>query len=107
MAGRPRDRLKTEDDERFVRGVVARLTRTHETRAGLARPRKMTDSSEDYIDPMLADIVGIDVDITRIVGQWKLSQNKEERDRLSAAEELLGRGALSVSEAMPAIGSRE
>jgi transcriptional regulator len=99
--------VHVHDDERFVRGVVARLTRTHEARAGLARPWKMTDSSEDYIDPMLADIVGIEVDITRIVGQWKLSQNKEERDRISAAEELRDRGALPVSEAMLAIGSRE
>lgn len=100
-------KVHVHDDERFVRGVVARLARTHEARAGLARPWKMTDSPADFIDPMLADIVGIEVDITRIVGQWKLSQNKEERDRLSAAGELRDRGALALSEAMLAIGSRE
>jgi transcriptional regulator len=93
-------KVRVRDDERFVRGVVARLTRVNEARTGAATPWKMSDSSKEYIDQMLTSIVGIEVDITRIVGKWKLSQNKEERDRISAAEELRNRGAQSVSEAM-------
>lgn len=93
-------KVHVRDDERFVRGVVARLTRVNEARAGSPRRWKMTDSSKEYIDQMLAAIVGIEVDITRIVGKWKLSQNKEERDRINAAEELRHRGAHSISEAM-------
>lgn len=88
------------DDERFVRGVVARLTRNNEGNTGSARPWKMTDSSPDYIDQMLAAIVGIEIDITKIVGKWKLSQNKEERDRIGAAAELERRGAQGLAEAM-------
>jgi len=88
------------DDERFVRGVVARLTRTNEGNTGSARPWKMTDSSPEYIDQMLAAIVGIEIDITRIVGKWKLSQKKEERDRISAAGQLESRGAHALAEAM-------
>jgi transcriptional regulator len=38
------------DDERFVRGVVARLTRTHEGRANADGPWRMSDSSPDYIE---------------------------------------------------------
>ena len=72
----------------------------NERRAGSAKPWKMTDSSKEYIDQMLAAIVGIQVDITKIVGKWKLSQNKEERDRINAAEELRHRGAHLISEAM-------
>lgn len=37
---------------------------------------------------------------TRMVGKWKLSQNKEERDRVNAAEELLKRGEQVISRAM-------
>ena len=92
--------VHVRDDERFVRGVVARLTRVNEARAGSERPWKMTDSSKDYIDKMLSSIVGIEVDITKMVGKWKLSQNKEERDRINAAEELRNRGAQTVAEAM-------
>lgn len=93
-------KVLVRDDERFVRGVVARLTRISEGQAGSPSPWKMTDSSKEYIDQMLANIVGIQIAITKIVGKWKLSQNKEERDRISAAQELRARGAHSVSEAM-------
>jgi transcriptional regulator len=88
------------DDERFVRGVVARLTRTNEAAAGSANPWRMTDSSKEYIDQLLAAIVGIQIDITNVVGKWKLGQNKEERDRINAAEELGRRGADTIAEAM-------
>ena len=93
-------RMYVRDDERFVRGVVARLTRTHELRSGSPRPWKMTDSSPDYIAEMISKIVGIEIEITRMVGKWKLSQNKEERDRVNAAQELLKRGELEISGAM-------
>jgi transcriptional regulator len=90
--------LSVHDDERFVRGLVARLTRRHE--AGEARPWKMSDSAPEFIDDMLGRIVGIQVAITSLVGKSKLSQNKEARDRLSAAEVLAGRGQESLAEAM-------
>lgn len=93
-------KVHIRDDERFVRGVVARLTRVNEARAASSRPWKMADSPKEYIDRMLAAIVGIEIDVTRIVGKWKLSQNKEKRDRINAAEELRNRGAHSISEAM-------
>jgi transcriptional regulator len=93
-------RLFVRDDERFVRGVVARLTRTHEARTGAARPWRMTDSAPEYIDRMLAAIVGIEIEITRIAGKSKLSQNREERDRLGAAEALRQRGESETSAAM-------
>lgn len=93
-------RLYIRDDERFVRGVVARLTRTHEGALGSARPWKMTDSSPGFIEQMLSNIVGIDIEITRMIGKWKLSQNREERDRINAADELHERGEREISQAM-------
>jgi transcriptional regulator len=82
--------LTVRDDERFVRGLVARLTRRHE--AAEARPWKMSDSAPEYIDSMLRNIVGLEVNITSLVGKSKLSQNKETRDRLNAAMVLGERG---------------
>jgi transcriptional regulator len=93
-------RIGIRDDERFVRGVVARLTREHEVRAGSPRRWKMTDSPKEYIDQMLSAIVGIEIEIVRMIGKWKLGQNREERDRIGAAEELAKRGELDVSAAM-------
>lgn len=91
-------RLTVQDQEKFVRGVVARLTRVHE--ASEPKPWKMGDSSPDYIDGMLKAIVGIEVAITRLEGKAKLSQNREDRDRLNAAEVLAQRGDTELSQAM-------
>ena len=60
----------------------------------------MTDSSKEYIDQMLTAIVGIEIEITKMIGKWKLSQNKEERDRINAADELRKRGRQVISTAM-------
>ena len=67
-------RLYSRDNERFVRGVVARLTRTHEAQTGSPKPWKVTDSSPEYIDQMLSNIVGIEIEVTKMVGKWKLDQ---------------------------------
>jgi transcriptional regulator len=91
-------RVAIRDDERYVRGVVARLTRTHE--ASQPAPWKMTDSPADYIDTMLKAIVGIEIEITRLTGKFKLSQNRETRDRLSAAQALQDNGAAELGAAM-------
>jgi transcriptional regulator len=93
-------KVMIRDDERFVRGVVARLTRTNEGRVAADGPWRMTDSAKEYIDRMLAAIVGIEIQITRIVGKWKLSQNREDRDRVKAAEELHKRDEQTISRAM-------
>jgi transcriptional regulator len=91
-------RLTVRDDEKFVRGVVARLTRTHESRE--PQPWKMGDSSPDYIDGLLQAIVGIEVAVTRLEGKAKLSQNREDRDRLHAAEVLDAQGQAELAQAM-------
>lgn len=95
-----RGRIHIRDDDSFVRSVVARLTRINELRAGQERPWRMTDSAPEFIDRMIAAVVGIEIRITEMVGKWKLSQNKEARDRLSAAEALRARGEAEASAAM-------
>lgn len=91
-------RITVHDEERYVRGLVARLTRHHE--ASQTTPWKMGDAPQDYIDSMLKAIVGIEIDITRLVGKFKLSQNREVRDRLGAADALIAKGDMGVGQAM-------
>ena len=100
-------RLRIRDDEKFVRGVVARLTRVHEAGTGDAKPWKMTDSAPEHIDHLLTLIVGIEIEISKMVGKWKLSQNKDERDCVNAAGELEQRGEKDISAAMRATVKRE
>ena len=90
--------LTVRDDERFVRGLVARLTRHHE--AAEPKPWKMGDSAPEFIDDMLRKVVGIEIGITSLTGKSKLSQNRDARDRLNAAETLATRGRGELAEAM-------
>jgi transcriptional regulator len=94
-------KIVVHEEEAFLRGLVARLTRTME--ANEPKPWKMGDAPADYISQMLGAIVGIEIEVTRLVGKWKLSQNKEARDRRGAAEGLLAGGSEvqeAVAEAM-------
>ena len=91
-------RVTVRDDERYVRGVVGRLTRTHE--ASQPQPWKMADAPKDYIDTMLKSIVGLQIEITRLVGKSKLGQNKETRDIRGAGEALKSLENFQIGEAM-------
>jgi transcriptional regulator len=98
MVAHAHGRITIRDDERFVRGLVARLTRVHE--ASQAVPWKMTDSATEYIDSMLKAIVGVEIEITRIEGKAKLSQNKAAADVSGAGAALKAQGNDLLGDAM-------
>ncbi|AOK11908.1 MULTISPECIES: FMN-binding negative transcriptional regulator [Burkholderia] len=91
-------RITVRDDEKFVRGVVARLTRTHEASQPL--PWKMADAPKDYLDALLQSIVGLQIEITRLVGKRKLSQTKAADDIRGAADALIANGQVAIGDAM-------
>jgi transcriptional regulator len=75
--------LRAVDDKNWLRAFVERLTNRHES--GRRNPWKVTDAPADYIDGLLDTIVGLEMPITRLVGKWKVSQNRPERDREAVA----------------------
>ena len=98
MVAHAHGRITIHDDERYVRGVVARLAHHHEESQPI--PWKMTDSSPDFISMMLKAIVGIEIQITHLVGKFKLSQNRENRDILGAGTALKEQGHRELGQAM-------
>jgi transcriptional regulator len=98
-------RIRIRDDEKFVRSIVARLTRTHE--AAEATPWKMGDAPSDYLDAALKAIVGLEIDIVRLVGKRKLGQHKDERDIRGPAEVLRERGNVQIGDAMLAFAEQK
>jgi transcriptional regulator len=93
-------RVTVQDDERYLRGLVGRLTNRHE--AVQPRPWRMSESPQSFINEMLASIVGLEIEITRLVGKFKLGQNKEQRDVLGAADALKAQGNSAIADAMRA-----
>lgn len=91
-------RIRVRDDARFVRRLLATLTRTQEVAE--PAPWKMADAPRDYIEAMVQAVVGIEIEVSQLVGKFKLSQNKEEGDRLGAVDALQAKGQTALAAAM-------
>jgi transcriptional regulator len=92
--------LRTVDDAAWLRAFVAKLTDRHEA----ARPDRwhVTDAPADYVDKMVTAIVGIEVPIARLVGKWKVSQNRPAADRAGVVAGLEADGS-ETARAMAAL----
>jgi transcriptional regulator len=77
-------------DKDWLRRHVGELTDQQER--GDAHPWAVSDAPDSYIDVMLRGIVGFRFDIVRLEGKWKMSQNREMRDRVTTADGLDQRG---------------
>lgn len=84
------------DDPAWLLQLVTRLTERHE--AGRPLPWKVSDAPADYTARLLESIVGIEIPIARLVGKWKVSQNRPAGDRLGVADGLLERGDAAAAE---------
>ena len=84
--GRPR----IIHDGAWLRALVGDLTARHE--AGRADPWAVTDAPAPFIEAQLKAIVGIEIEIARIEGKWKASQNRPEADRAGVAAGLEAKG---------------
>lgn len=74
--------IETFDDPDALLDMLERLTSRHES--GRADPWHVADAPPEYIRRQLRGIVGLRMRIERLEGKWKLSQNREARDRAGA-----------------------
>ncbi|ESK54162.1 hypothetical protein F990_02932 [Acinetobacter tjernbergiae DSM 14971 = CIP 107465] len=82
-------------DEKALRGILAKLTRTHEAKQ--ETPWKMSDAPSEYIAQELKNIVGIEIQISHTTGKFKLSQNREKIDALGVVDGLQQQGNHSLA----------
>ena len=78
--------LQVIEDAPWLHDLVSRLTRHHESPR--AQPWAVSDAPDDYVQPMLRAIVGIQIPVDRLVGKWKVSQNRSAADRQGVAQGL-------------------
>jgi transcriptional regulator len=76
-------RLAAVEDAPWLRALVGRLTTRHE--APRPKPWAVGDAPDDYVRKMLQAIVGIEIAVERLVGKWKVSQNRTPADREGVA----------------------
>ena len=78
--------LQAVEAEPWLHDLVSGLTQHHESRR--ATPWAVSDAPDDYVQPMLRAIVGIQIPVNRLIGKWKISQNRSADDRRGVAQGL-------------------
>ncbi len=76
--------VRVHDDAGWVRALVSDLTDHHESSRSdheAAPTWAVTDAPPEFIDKQLGAIVGVEIEITRLDGKRKLSQNRSDADR--------------------------
>jgi transcriptional regulator len=75
--------LRAVEDAPWLHALVTGLTAQHE--APRAQPWAVADAPDEYVQQMLRAIVGIEIPVDRLIGKWKISQNRSDADRLGVA----------------------
>lgn len=89
------------EDADWLRGLLRRLSERHEARNPV--PRQIQDLPETYLEGMLNGIIGFDIEVTRLEGKFKLSQNRPAADRplvIAALERQSDADSLAIARLM-------
>lgn len=100
-------RISFQHDSRTKRAVVGRLTKRMETLTNGSAGWRMADAPADFIEEKLAEIVAFSIEIGRIVGKSKLSQNRDRIDHESVREVMEESGQNRLASRMQAHVSPE
>jgi transcriptional regulator len=78
--------LRAIEDKQWLLAHLTSLTNIHE--AASQEPWKVSDAPETYLNSQIKGIVGLELPIRRLEGKWKVSQNRNERDRSAVIQGL-------------------
>lgn len=90
--------LRFFDDRTRLLDIVTRLTSHHEGKR--AAPWAVSDAPADFVQGMLNGIVGFELELTRIEGKRKMSQNRPASDRAGVVDGLREDGRPDLADAV-------
>jgi transcriptional regulator len=99
--------LRAVEDPAWLRRNVEWLTRRFETPR--PEPWSVSDAPAEFIEKQLGGIVGLEFRVTRLIGKWKMSQNRNAADREGVVQGLRAAadpGSLDVARAVEERGKR-
>ncbi len=80
------------EDRDWLLQQVSRLTHHHEQTVTHGELWAVADAPAEFIQAQLKGIVGLEIDVTHIVGKVKASQNRSAEDRAGVARGLVEQG---------------
>lgn len=90
------------EDIAWLKTQIHALTSMQENQR--ARPWKVTDAPEAFVEGQLKAIIGVEIPILSIEGKWKVSQNRSVADRQGVAKGLQDEG---INDAMARLVSEK
>jgi transcriptional regulator len=83
------------EDQEWLRRQIGDLTRLRERTQ--PEPWAVEDAPAPFVAAQIKGIVGIEIEIARLEGKWKVSQNRPPADREGVVEGLAGQGEASAA----------
>ena len=59
---------------------------------------RVSDAPHDFIEKMITAVVGIEIEVTRLVGKWKVSQNQPSQNQSGVVQGLRSMISTDASE---------
>ena len=97
-------KLRIIDDAVWLRGQIENLTAKMEAES--AEPWQPSDAPADYIEKLIAAVVGIEIEITKLEGKWKVSQNQSQENITGVVNGLRERNSLNDVKMAELVGER-
>lgn len=88
--------IRIVDDANWLRAQLGALTDHNE--ATFSKPWTVSDAPNDYIEKIMTGIVGIEMEITQLIGKWKVNQNQPMKNKISVATGLRESGSNNAVE---------
>jgi len=86
VAVHARGAIRFHQDARWIRSQMERLTNQMEATQSV--PWSIADAPLEYIEKMVANVVGVEVIVEHLSGKWKVSQNQPEANRAGVVQGL-------------------
>lgn len=86
------------EDASWLRRQIEALTRQQENVR--SQPWAVSDAPEPFVAAQIRGIVGIEIEIARIEGKWKVSQNRSAADQAGVVAGLREAGVLEMASAV-------
>jgi transcriptional regulator len=83
-------KLSVREEASWLYQHLNELTMQHESH--FEHPWQVDDAPKEFTDRLVGNIVGLEFQITKMIGKWKVSQNQPEQNRAAVAQTLQENG---------------
>lgn len=97
--------LQVIEDKEWLQRHVEELTFQQEH--GREEPWRVSDAPHEYTSKLLRAIVGVEIQLSRLLGKWKLSQNRSAEDQAGVLEGLNAEASPSALAMVRCMESRD